>query len=538
MDEAIIKQWNSQVNPEDEVWFLGDFGINKKKCLDKELVSKLNGTKYIVIGNHDFFFTRSHKKGLSDETINQYLDAGWSSVHLDATIQLMDNTYVTMTHLPPSNENDNRYSQFKLSNNPDMIYLSGHLHSHYRKKRNMIDVCFDGDLKLLSEQDVIDLINNEEDFIPTRLTNKFSQEICLMLMPFEEEVKKKNIRRVVSDDKKLVLYSYTDQCTYKRAWNEITRVSRGIIFEKETGKIVALPMSKFFNVGEQPESKLENLPDEKYTITEKADGSLGIIFNYEDKWRLATRGSFTSEQAIRAQEILKQYDMSKIPKYYTLLVEIIYPENKIVVNYGDDEKLVLLTIFNRDTQEELPYHKTSMSYLMGMPEVKIYYHTIEEMIELQKTLPKDEEGFVVRFESGLRVKIKGHEYLKIHKLISQMSPLSFWESMKEGSVDVSYIEELPEEYRREADEIVEKLEQQYFTIYTEINNNFHTIIIELDIDLDEDTHEQRKKLGIYLKENKPKHASAFFSLYKNNFQAVEKYIQHMIRPTGNIWRDI
>jgi RNA ligase len=535
MDEAIIKQWNSQVQPDDEVYFLGDFGINKKKVFDVDLISQLNGKKHIVLGNHDYGFVRCHKDGLKLLEINlKYAEAGWSIINYEMAIELKNGQKCVLTHLPPSDEYDNRYSNFKHKNLDGWIHLHGHLHGHYRKKGNMIDVCFDGNLKLLSEDDIIALIEDERDFIPTRLTEKYKSDMMsLMLMPFEEEVRNKNLRRVVRDDGKLVLYNYTDHCTYERNWNEITRVSRGIIFEKATGKIVAVPFSKFFNLQEREETALENLPNEKYTVTEKMDGSLGIIYNYEGKWSVATRGSFTSDQALRAQEILKKYDMSKVPENYTLLVEIVYPENKIVVDYGDREELVLLTVVNRDSQEELPLHRKTVCFQTGMPEVKTYHHSIEEMIQLQKTLPKDEEGFVVRFENGLRVKIKGEEYLRIHKLISQISPLAFWEAMENGQVKVDYLEDLPEEYREEADNIAQTLELQYIKVYIESRAQYWQAVYENKLNLGKDSHEQRKKLGLYIKNCQPKHGSTFFHLYNNDESAFQKYLMGQIRPKGN-----
>ena len=50
MDEHIIERWNAVVSPEDEVWHLGDFGGDGREA---ELLSRLNGTKYLVKGNHD-----------------------------------------------------------------------------------------------------------------------------------------------------------------------------------------------------------------------------------------------------------------------------------------------------------------------------------------------------------------------------------------------------------------------------------------------------------------------------------------------------
>jgi RNA ligase len=531
MDKAIIEQWNSQVNPEDEVYFLGDFGINKRKALDKELVNSLNGVKYITLGNHDSGFVRWHNKKNIESIVNGYIKSGWDGCGIEDHLLLKNGVEVIMTHLPPDNSRDTRYSKFKLENDPNKIYLSGHLHGMYRKKDNMIDVAFDGELKLLSEDDIVNLIEDERSFIPTRLTEHYKEE-NLFLKPFEDEVKKKNLRKVVKGD--LVLYNYTDKCTFDRAWNEVTIHSRGLILNRTTGAFVAVPFEKFWNINEMPVTQLENLPDEPYTVTDKCDGSLGIIHHHNNKWNVATRGAFSSPQAVKAEEILKKYDMSKVYTKLTLLVEIIYPENKIVANYGDDEKLVLLSMVDRESQQEQTRIQCGMiSKCTGIELVKEYNHTIEEMIELKKTIPKDEEGFVVRFESGLRVKIKGDEYCRIHKMISRMSPLSFWESMDDGNVNIDYLQELPEEFRDEAEEITDKLESQYKDLLIETSEAFNEIKVKLGLCISESLTEDKKKLGLYIKKHQPKHATIFWAYYLMRPDNIDKYIKRIIRPKGN-----
>lgn len=538
MDAAMIKQWNSQVSSGDDVFFLGDFGIGKGMALKEDLVRKLNGNKHIVLGNHDAMFNTLHKNPDCAEThakvANKYLKAGWNSVDIIKYLKLKDGTYVVMTHLPPDNGIDNRYSQYKVQNNPNFKYLSGHLHAHYIKKNNMVDVAFDGNLRLYTEDEIINLIHDKRDYIPSRLTEYYNKTEAIMLKPFEEERKKGNIRRQDSFNGDLCLYNYTDQCTFDRAWNDVTRNSRGIVFEVATGKIVALPFPKFHNLGEVVETRLENLPDEGYTIHEKLDGSLGIIYYYNGKWRVNTRGSFESEQAIKGAEILKKYNMDDIKKSHTLLVEIIYSENKIVVNYGDTEELVLLAAMDSDRQYELhPYDVGAIAELTGMSQAKEYYYTIEEMIELQKTMPKDEEGFVVRFDSGLRVKIKGHEYLRVHKLISRMTPIAFWESMENGKVRLDYLQELPEEYKKDTENLSSILEKNYQKVLGEVNASVDSVIKQVGLG-DINTKEYRKKIGLYLRDNKVPHQGYIFPKLYGKIDNCERYILNQIRPKGNV----
>lgn len=49
-DKALIENWNSAVSCEDMVYVLGDFGGDGS---EKEILSKLNGEKYLIKGNHD-----------------------------------------------------------------------------------------------------------------------------------------------------------------------------------------------------------------------------------------------------------------------------------------------------------------------------------------------------------------------------------------------------------------------------------------------------------------------------------------------------
>ena len=52
MDEALIANWNSRVNPNDTVWHLGDFAW-KKSIGPESYLKRLNGKISLVWGNHD-----------------------------------------------------------------------------------------------------------------------------------------------------------------------------------------------------------------------------------------------------------------------------------------------------------------------------------------------------------------------------------------------------------------------------------------------------------------------------------------------------
>lgn len=324
----------------------------------------------------------------------------------------------------------------------------------------------------------------------------------------------------------LILFNYTEKTTFAQYWEPLTLASRGLILNKHTGELVAKPFSKFFNLGEHSSTYFINLPNTAYEISEKIDGSLLIIFyNPEtEQWDCATRGSFYSDQALKGQELLKNLHKSKLNPMYTYLCELIYPENKIIVNYGNKEALVLLGVYNIVTGDEM--FNIELPIQFEMP--KTYSYSILEMLELQKTIPKDEEGFVIRYSNGLRVKIKGHEYLKIAKILANMTPISLWDVMNEdGKVDEKYLSQIPEELKGDYEPIVEILETNYQYVLEEIKHDIYTLIPT-------HLHANMKDVGLFLQtDTTVKHKNAVFCYLKNNHKAVNKYIKTYIRPDGN-----
>lgn len=52
MDEAMVERWNARVRPSDKIYHLGDVVINRKFL---KILSRLNGDKVLIRGNHDIF---------------------------------------------------------------------------------------------------------------------------------------------------------------------------------------------------------------------------------------------------------------------------------------------------------------------------------------------------------------------------------------------------------------------------------------------------------------------------------------------------
>jgi tRNA splicing ligase len=236
----------------------------------------------------------------------------------------------------------------------------------------------------------------------------------------------------------LFIYNYTATAQYEQVWNEWTLACRGLIMDGDFN-IVARPFAKFFNLEELSDV---TIPNESFEVFEKLDGSLGILYWIDNEAYIGTRGSFVSEQAIVATELLQTKYAASIPlldKTKTYLFEIIYPENRIVVHYGDERKLVLLAIIDTASGEELPLED------IGFEIVK-KYDGLNDLQKLKALEEDNREGFVVKFKNGFRLKVKFEEYQRIHKIVTQISNLSIWEYVKGGQDLTPILEKVPDEF--------------------------------------------------------------------------------------------
>jgi RNA ligase len=265
----------------------------------------------------------------------------------------------------------------------------------------------------------------------------------------------------------LTIWNYSVSVQYERLWDEITVQCRGLVTNSK-GEIVARPFTKFFNYEELTP---EEIPNEYFDVYEKMDGSLGILFNYQDEWILATRGSFTSPQSIKGRELLEKYDYNRLNPDYTYLFEIIYSENRIVCVY-DFEDLVLLGMVHTLTGDEVNIHYTdnydirlkNLLNNIGFNIVTLYKTWGEGFDELKNDISKDKEGYVIRFKNGFRMKIKGEEYVRLHRIITNISNRDIWEYLKDGRPLDDILDKVPDEFYDWVKQTKEELLTQFETL--------------------------------------------------------------------------
>jgi len=222
----------------------------------------------------------------------------------------------------------------------------------------------------------------------------------------------------------LSILNYTEKAQYERVWNPVTLQCRGLIVEQGTNRIVARSFPKFFNHNEPAAADLDTTGPVR--VTDKLDGSLGILYPTPDGWAVATRGSFTSEQAVHATDLLRgKYAGWEPNPGFTYLYEIVYPENQIVVDYGDRDELILLGAIRTLTGETA--YPTDVEADWPGPVVEAFPYTT--LAEALAAPPRPGmEGLVVEFtETSQRVKIKQQDYIQLHRIITGFSARRLWE---------------------------------------------------------------------------------------------------------------
>lgn len=243
----------------------------------------------------------------------------------------------------------------------------------------------------------------------------------------------RRINKQVHPHLPISIYNYTALAQFKGQWLNAERVCRGLIVADEDNRVIARGPSKFFNYGQvgAPETSLDSL----VRVTTKHDGSLGIGWHYDGKFGVATRGSFTSEQAVKAEKLANRLEFPDFLEEIrdtsldgsTMIFEIIYPENRIVLDYGNEESLRYLG---------------DVDNLSGLIQYRPEEVEVGEVITLRDALeleiPADEEGYVLdvvepvrKFTGGYyevtgHVKLKGNEYKILHGLLTNTNARRIW----------------------------------------------------------------------------------------------------------------
>ena len=205
--------------------------------------------------------------------------------------------------------------------------------------------------------------------------------------------------------------------------HNLVKEARGIILDSnDDWKIISYPYDKFFNHGE---SHAATLNWDNVTIYEKLDGSLMVLYFYNDEWHVSSSGLPDARGQLNNIEdrILTYHDLFweiwnkleyKLPTDTTkcYIFELVSPINNIIVPQLQDN-IILHGVRCLRTLDELCPIETTKT--LGYNTVKIHdNYSLAELLTIRSKLdPGESEGFVVVDDDFKRLKIKGIAYIKL-----------------------------------------------------------------------------------------------------------------------------
>lgn len=267
---------------------------------------------------------------------------------------------------------------------------------------------------------------------------------------------------------KVSILNYSQTAMFNNLWNSATMNSRGLIYDNETLEVLARPWKKFFNLGQL--GCAEIALDEPVEVTDKMDGSLIIAFrDREGRVRCATKGSLNSDMAIHAMPILERNGIENMPNGITPLFEVIYPENRIVLDYNGLDDVFLLGGVVIETGEVLSPNDSRLNFYLG-PRTQVFED--KTLLEALARPPrKNAEGLIVRsLKTGNMVKIKQEDYVAMHRAIFGVTRKKVWKLLGDfgyGS-NLDCLAVFPDEIHKEVKSYAETLVKKASGIKSEI----------------------------------------------------------------------
>lgn len=323
----------------------------------------------------------------------------------------------------------------------------------------------------------------------------------------------------------LCMYNYTKKCVDEDAWDEFTLIATGLILDTIGGSIVAHTIPKMFEISDEEKTDVQAALIE---VTEKIDGDMVLLFWDGHTWRIATKDGFEGATYNWAKAFLRVYNFDSLTKGDTYILEAVCGGSRGIIPYATN-KMHMITSYNMYGFENFINVTKQAAYKLGIETPARYYqHTVRELCTLAQALPLTQEGFVVRFNSGTRVRITGHAYQKAVDSIAEITPLNVWGAMLADLSLSELLGNIPVPYTVDFHLMVHCVKQRLLHLIDEIVDSYSNVKDMTD-----------RELGKSLKEL-PESVRNFmfpYRLYKGNLLENERVrikLFDQVRPDANI----
>lgn len=348
---------------------------------------------------------------------------------------------------------------------------------------------------------------------------------------FEEMIRKGYVISQKHPEADLHVYNYSKKTQFEDLWNEVTLACRGLILDGE-GNVVSQCLPKFFNLSQHVPG---DIPNETFEVFTKMDGSYGASYILDGKAYAASRGSFTSDQALEASKMLDEKYPDAAQAILdnpgkTYIFEIIYPNNRIVVDYRGRRELVLLAVLDTATGKDLPLED------IGLPIVE-RHDGIHDIKALEALEVENEEGFVVLFKSGFRLKVKFDEYVRLHRVMTQVSNLDLWRMRMYQMAPDYYpdweftlediLEKVPDEFYDWIHKTLDDFDEEYENKLSALKSRYEAF----NDSLNSKGECSRKEFAVNARKFDKKEASLFICLKYGSEKTLKRSLWLDMRPT-------
>lgn len=367
----------------------------------------------------------------------------------------------------------------------------------------------------------------------------------------------------VSEFNNLILLNYSQIDSPKT--DPLVRFCRGIIVEKNSWNIVHYPFYRFYNFEEVIEEQ-KKFNWDNAVATQKIDGSLWGVFNYNDEWYISSRSKIGGLNKTNFCEVtfgdifdkaISPYSRNeffeKLDKNLDYTFELVSPYNRIVTPYekceiyliGLRNKLNNFSEISLIEAEKISHISDFInSGIIKIPKIISLkdnngkFRGFQEMKQLAELGKATDEGFVVvdwssydnEVEAFPRVKVKNSAYVALHHLRGTLENNS-----------LNYANILNIIIKNEQAEVIsafpfyknffDEVQMKYNIWIKECNEAFENIKYFFEYSSEEKMDKNIKK-EFALKMNK--HFSfLFFYMYKNDLHSIHKAIEMLINENEN-----
>ena len=348
----------------------------------------------------------------------------------------------------------------------------------------------------------------------------------------------------------------------------LVRLCRGIIIEKNTYNIVHYPFYRFYNFEEVIEER-KKFNWDKAVATQKIDGSLWGVFNYNEEWYISSRSQIGGFNKTNFGEITfgDIFDKAIYPfsrdEFFACLdtnldytFELVSPYNQIVTPYNDcNIYLIGLRDKSNDFKEISLIEAKNIEHIAALINAEIIkmpkiiplvdengkFRGFEEMKQLAETGNATDEGFVVvdwsSYDNEMgafpRVKVKNSSYVALHHLRG---------TVENGSLNYANILNII--FKNEQAEVLttfpafenifSEVEKKFNNFLQDFNKNFNEIKNFFEIPAEARLNKDIKK-EFAMKINK-KFSTFLFFMFNKNINTIHNAINIMSNDKDSFWK--